>query len=426
MIEIKKPGFVASCALFAVFFSGLMLVPAASDSAKPRNQAARWVGTWASAPQPENPHDSLPAPGFADTTLRQTLHVSLGGERIRVRFSNAFGTTPLKIDSAHVALSMEPGGIEPQTDKALSFDGEPSTSVPPGALAYSDPVDFHLPALADLGITIHLPVAPDGITTHAGSRETSYLLAGNAVSLPDMSRGAHLDHWYFLNGVDVLAADRAAAVAVLGDSITDGRNSTTNGNDRWTDDFARRLHTSPGTSNIGVLNEGIGGNRLVNDGPGPNALARLDRDVLAQSGVRWLIVLEGINDIGARVTSRVANERPATVQEITAAYDQIIVRAHAHNILVLGATILPFEGSFYYSSDGESDRQAVNDWIRTSGRFDGVIDFDAAARDPLDRARLAASVDSGDHLHPGSQGYRLLSDSINLRIFRFSDTARAQ
>jgi lysophospholipase L1-like esterase len=425
MIEIKKPGFAASCALFAVFFCFLVLVPAASDSATPRN-TARWVGTWASAPQPENPRDALPAPRFADTTLRQTLRVSLGGERIRVRFSNAFGTTSLKIDSAHVALSTGPGGIEPETDKALSFDGQPSTSIPPGALVYSDPVDFHLPALADVGITIHLPVAPDGITTHAGSRETSYLLAGNAVSLRDMSRGAHLDHWYFLNGVDVLAADRAAAVAVLGDSITDGRNSTTNGNDRWPDDFARRLRTDPRTSNIGVLNEGIGGNRLVNDGLGPNALARLDRDVLAQSGVRWLIVLEGINDIGARVSNQGANERPATVQEITAAYDQIIVRAHAHNILVLGATILPYEGSFYYSSDGESDRRAVNDWIRTSGRFDGVIDFDAAARDPLDQARLAASVDSGDHLHPGSQGYRLLSDSINLRIFRFRDTAPAQ
>jgi lysophospholipase L1-like esterase len=241
-----------------------------------------------------------------------------------------------------------------------------------------------------------------------------------------MSKGEHVDHWYFLNGIDVFAEHSAAAIVVLGDSITDGRNSTINGNDRWPDDLARRLQANATTAKIGVLNEGIGGNRLVHDRLGPNALARLDRDVIAQSAVRWLIVLEGINDIGTRVSNRSSNERPATAQQMMAAYDQIVLRAHAHDILVFGATILPYEGSFYYSSDGEADRRDVNDWIRSSGRFDGVIDFDAAARDSQDPARLSPSVDSGDHLHPGSQGYKALSDSIDLRLFKLQRTTRPQ
>ena len=387
-------------------------------TAEARAENGHWVGTWASSPQLQDPLDALPSPGFADATLRQIVHVSIGGRRIRVRFSNLFGATPLMIPSAHVALSAGGGVIRPETDKALTFDGRPSARVAPGALLYSDPLDFGLAPLSDLAVTIYLRGAPDGITTHAGARATSYLAAGQSVSAADMSAALHIDHWYFLNGVDVFAKDSAAAIVVLGDSITDGRNSTTNGNGRWPDDLARRLQAARNTVQVGVLNEGIGGNRLVHDGLGPNALARLDRDVLAQSGVRWLIVLEGINDIGTRVSNGDQNEQPATAQDMIAAYGQIILRAHAHRILVYGATLLPYSGAFYYSPDGEADRQAVNRWIRTSGKFDGVIDFDLAARDPRNPSRLAAAEDSGDHLHPADAGYKALADAIDLRLFR--------
>ncbi len=218
-----------------------------------------------------------------------------------------------------------------------------------------------------------------------------------------------MPHWYYLCGVDVDApAAEAAAVAVLGDSITDGRGSPTDGNGRWTDHLARRLHESEGTSFVGVLNEGLGGNRLLNDGLGPNALARLDRDVLAQPGVRWLIVLEGINDLGTR---------SATARDLIGAYEQIIVRAHARGIKAYGATILPCEGSFYFNPELEAARQEVNAWIRGSGRFDAVIDFDAATRDPRKPARLSAVADGGDHLHPGPVGYKIMAGVVDLKLF---------
>jgi len=396
----------------------------AQHAASAHGEKDHWVGTWASSPQLEDPGNALPSPGFADTTLRQVVHVSIGGSRIRVRFSNLFGTTPLTIPSAHVALSAGGSAIHPESDKALTFDGRPSVSVPPGALMYSDPLDFDLVPLSDLAVTIYLRGAPEDITTHAGSRATSYFVAGQSVSSAAMPTAGRIDHWYFLNGVDVLTRDSAAAVAVLGDSITDGRNSTTNGNGRWPDDLARRLQANQNTANVGVLNEGIGGNRLVHDHLGPNALARLDRDILAQSGVRWLIVLEGINDIGTRASNRGQDEHPATVQEIIAAYEQIILRAHAHNILVYGATMLPYEGAFYYSPDGEADRQTINRWIRTSGKFDGVIDFDAVTRDPRNPSHLAPAMDSGDHLHPADAGYKALSDAVDLTLFQASGKAR--
>jgi len=237
------------------------------------------------------------------------------------------------------------------------------------------------------------------------------------VSAADMPAAVRVDHWYFLNGVDVLAKHSAAAAVMLGDSITDGRNSTTNGNGRWPDDLARRLQAEKGTKDVAVLNEGIGGNRLLHDGLGPNALARLDRDVLAQSGVRWLMVLEGINDLGTRAGGQERNEQTATVQDIIAAYEQIILRAHVHNIRVYGATIMPCEGSDYFNIDLEADRQSINNWIRTPGHFDVVIDLDAATRDPQKPSHLSAAADSGDHLHPADAGYRIMADAIDLKLF---------
>jgi len=281
----------------------------------------------------------------------------------------------------------------------------------------SDPLEFDLAPLSDLAVTVRLTGAPVDVTTHPGARATSYLQAGDAVSARDLPHASRVDHWYFLSGVDVLADGSSHAIVALGDSITDGRNSTTNGNGRWTDGLARRLFSDLSTRRVAVLNQGIGGNRLLRDGLGPNALARLDRDVLAQSGVRWLVVLEGINDLGTRGAARANGEPVATVQDVTGAYEQIVLRAHARGIRVYGATLLPYEGAGYFAADGEADRQAINTWIRTSGVFDAVIDFDAAARDARNPSRLRAAADSGDHLHPGDAGYKIMADAIDLALF---------
>jgi lysophospholipase L1-like esterase len=398
---------------------GVALLTAASVAAgagAPAGSALdHWVGTWAASPQRTEERNLPPAPGLADTTLRQIAHVSLGGSRLRLRFSNAFGKTALTLVSAHVAKSAGGSAIDPGTDRPLTFHGRTSVRIPEGALMLSDPLDFEVPPLSDLAVTVYLRGAPEDVTGHPGSRATSYLESGDMVSAAELAKAARVDHWYFLAGIDVAAAPDAAAVVVLGDSITDGRGSTTNGNDRWPDDLARRLHAAGRT--VAVLNAGIGGNRLLRDGLGPNALARLDRDVLAQPGVRWLIVLEGINDIGTRKSAREKGEAWASGDELIAADAQIVARAHARGIRVYGATITPYEGAdFYFTPDGEADRVKVNDWIRTSGAFDAVIDFDAAVRDPKSPSRLSAAADSGDHLHPSPAGYRIMADAVDLEL----------
>jgi len=413
------PNWPTFLAFASRYIKGPPLAPALAQQGRLQaiGKGGRWVGTWASAPQVADAANAPPAPGFADSTLRQIVHVSIGGKQLRVRFSNTAGTTALSIASARVALAGGGSAIRPESDKALTFHGQPSVTIPAGAPMISDPVAFDLAALSDLAVTVHLQGAPNEITTHPGARATSYLQAGDSVSAPDLPTAARTNHWYFLSGVDVLAKSSGAAVVTLGDSITDGRGSTTDQNGRWPDALARRLQANRSTAGIGVLNEGIGGNRVLNDGLGPNVLARLDRDVLSQSGVRWLIVLEGINDMGTRANARARNEQAATARELIGAYEQIILRAHAHNIRVYGATILPCEGSSYFSPDLEADRQAINHWIRTSGRFDGVIDFDAATHDPRKPSQLSAAADSGDHLHPADAGYKIMAEAINLKLF---------
>jgi lysophospholipase L1-like esterase len=413
---VKRKSTFAASLMLAVLAS-LALAPARGSSAD--QNADHWVGTWATSPLlagAQGPNGAHP-PEYKDATLRQIVHVSIGGPSIRVRFSNTFGATPLVISSAHVAVSAGAGAIRPDSDKALTFNGQTSVTIPAGAPAYSDPLDFNLAPLSDLAITIHVDAAPQAITTHQGSSATSYLQSGDAVSSADLSSAMHIPHWYFLEGVDVKSPRAAGAVVTFGDSITDGAFSKQDANSRWPDDLARRLAANKKTSGVGVLNEGIGGNRLLHDIAGPNALARFDRDVLAQSGVRWLVVLEGINDIGYITTAAARNEQPPTSQDLIAAYQQIILRAHAHHIRVYGCTILPFEGAHYYTPQGEVVRQAVNKWIRSSGAFDAVIDLDAATRDAQDPAHLKAGADSGDHLHPGDAGYKVMADAIDLKLF---------
>jgi lysophospholipase L1-like esterase len=401
----------ALCAVAALLAAALPIRARAADR-------ARWVGTWAASPQLTEDENLPPLPGFVDATLRQLVRVSIGGRRMRVRFSNAFGRTALTLGSVRVARSAGGGAIVPATDRTVTFHGQASVTVPEGALAVSDPLDLDLPPLGDLALTVYLRGAPAEVTGHPGSRTTSYLQPGQAVSAPALPDAARVDHWYFLSGIEVEAGPTAAAVAIVGDSITDGRGSTTNGNDRWPDVLARRLQANPGTREVAVLNHGIGGNRLLRDGKGPNALARLDRDVLAQPGVRWLVVLEGTNDLGTAAAARSRGEWGARADDLVAAYEQIVARAHAHGILVYGATIMPFGGFTAYDTPAaEADRQAVNAWIRSSGVFDAVIDFDAVARDPEKPSRLSAAVDGGDHLHPSAAGYRILAEAVDLTLF---------
>jgi lysophospholipase L1-like esterase len=382
-----------------------------------------WVGTWAASPQLTEEENLPPAqPGFSDTTLRQVAHVSLGGQRLRVRFSNAFGETALTLLSAHIARSTGGDAIDVTTDRALAFHGRSSVMIPAGALMISDPLDFDLPPLSEVAVTVHVRGAPEGVTGHPGSRTTSYLLVGDSVAASGLPEAVRVDHWYFLSGIDVVAEPPAAAVAVLGDSIADGRGSTTNGHDRWPDNLARRLQSSEDLDHVAVVNHGIGGNRLLRDGLGPSALARLDRDIVAQPGVRWLIILEGINDIGTRSGLKEEGPSANVAGDIVAAYEQIIVRAHSHGIRVYGATLLPFGGHDGYDTpEGEADRQRVNEWIRTSGRFDAVIDFDRVTRDPEQPARLSGEVDGGDHLHPSAAGYQIMADAVDLDLFRTGD-----
>ena len=413
---MRKP----SAFLVCVFIAALVSIAPAPAGQRAAGGSDIWVATWAAAPQLTEPANLPPAPGFADATLRQVLHVSIGGQRIRVRFSNAFGRTPLTLQAVRVARAAGGGATDAATDRALTFRGRPSVTIPEGALAVSDPVDFDLRPLSDLAVIVRLVGAPADVTGHPGSRTTSYLQAGDATAAADLSAAVRVEHWYFLSGVEVVADSAARAVAILGDSITDGRGSTTDGNNRWPDNLARRLQSAGPTKQVAVLNLGIGGNRLLRDGLGPNALARLDRDVLAQPGVRWLIVFEGINDIGTASGARAKGEPAATGEEIIGAYEQIIERVHALGIRVYGATLMPFEGfaySNYFTPESEAERRKVNEWIRTSGRFDAVIDFDAMTRDPERPSRLSAAVDGGDHLHPSAAGYRIMADAIDLGLF---------
>lgn len=382
-----------------------------------------WVGSWAASQQIPEPQNSLPAAALSDVTVRQIFHLSIGGTTLRVHLSNRFGTEPLHFSSVHIArpLSASSSAIDPASDKALSFAGSEDVTVPAGAEYISDPIRFPAAALSNVAVTFHLDAAPARETGHPGSRATSYYVHGDLVSSATLPDAQHVDHWYQVSGIDVLAAQNSASIVALGDSITDGHASTTNGNDRWTNVLAERLQASSVGRNISVLNQGIGGNHLLTDGLGPNALARFDRDVLAQSGVHWLIVFEGINDLGGLTRNGEVSlaEHALLVHRILGAYQQIIARAHAQGIRVIGATITPDTGSDYYhpGPHSEADRQAINQWIRTPGNFDAVLDFDKAMRDPQHPDRLLPAYDCGDHLHPSPAGYRAMGDAVPLSLF---------
>ena len=403
---------LAACVLVASFTSAQSGAP-----------AQHWVASWATSQQIPEPQNALPPDDLRDATVRQIVHLSLGGPALRVHLSNAFGTQAIHFTSVHIARPVSPANSTtvPGTDRPLTFAGNLDVVVPPGAEFVSDPLDFAAPPLSDIAVTFHLDAPPTIETGHPGSRATSYYVHGDQVSATSLTDPKHIDHWYQLAGIDVPAAPEAASVVALGDSITDGHGATTNGNDRWTDVLAASLQNSPNTHNIGLVNEGIGGNHLLTDGLGPNALSRIDRDVLAPAGVRWVIVFEGVNDLGGLSLKGdlPASDHAAFVQRIIGAYQQIIARAHAHGLLVYGATITPYVGSGYYhpAPPNEADRQQVNQWIRTQGHFDAVIDFDAVVRDPAHPDQLLPAYDSGDHLHPSAAGYKAMGSAVPLTLF---------
>lgn len=393
---------------------------------------SRWVGSWAASQQLVEPENALPTNSARDVTLRQIVHLSLSGTGLRLHLSNRFGTAPLHFTAVHIANSVaaDSAKIVSGTDKALTFSGQLDVTVPAGADYVSDPVEFPVAALSDLAITLHIDAVPGQQTGHPGSRATSYTAQGDIVSASDLPGATRLDHWYFIAGVDVSARAQAAAIVTLGDSITDGHGSTTNGNNRWPDFLARRLQASPATRALAVLNQGIGGNRLLLDGLGPNASARFDHDVLAQAGARYLILLEGINDIGMLTHDGEVSqsEHDALVHRVFVAYQQIITKSHTHGMQVIGATIMPFVGSEFYHPGpaSEADRQAINQWIRAPGHFDAVIDFDRVMRDPEHPDRLLPAFDSGDHLHPSPAGYAAMADAIPLSLFAGDSAAVAE
>ena len=439
--------------LLAATSASLMAAPGAASATGPASAsgtapgatagaATHWVASWGAAMQIPEPQNALPVGDLDHAVLRQLVHLSLGGSQLRIRVSNAFGVVPLRIDSVHVARAISPATsvIDPASDRAVLFAGKESVVVPAGAEYVSDPVTLDVAPLSTLTVTLAIPDAPPQQTGHPGSRATTWVAHGiatwiahgvttSAVQMPEenspdaRSSDAHtVEHWYFLSGVDVAAPEpQAASIIAFGDSITDGHAATTNGDDRWTDDLAARLQANPATRSLSVINTGIGGNHLLTDGLGPNALARFDRDVLARPAAKYLIVLEAINDLGAlsRMPDATAAQHADLQARLIAAYQQIILRAHAAGLTVIGGTLTPYEGSGYYHPDAasEADRQALNAWIRTPGHFDAVVDFDRAVRDPANPARMLPALDSGDHLHPSPAGYKAMADAIPLTLF---------
>jgi lysophospholipase L1-like esterase len=417
-----------SCA--AIFLGALLPLSAASNE--------HWVGTWATAvvtrPQAPRPTagqpaapPTTPAPGgqpaplsLNNQTLREIVHVSIGGSRVRVVLGNEFGTAPLIIGAASIALRDKEAKIAANSSRALVFGGRPSVTIPAGASMISDPVDENVPPMGDLAIDLYLPdeMTPvtSPLTVHAGASQTNYVSStGNFAGSADLPVLTTTPSWYVIERVEVTAPADTGAIVTFGDSITDGARSTPNTNNRWPDHLAKRLLARPGNAKLAILNTGIGGNRLLSDSIanfGINALARFDRDVLAQPGAAYVVVLEGINDIGQGR----ANPVPSAA-DLIAAQQQMIERAHAHGLKIFGATLTPFEGAAYFTPEGEAKRQAINNWIRTSKAYDGVIDFDSATRDPASPGKFLPLYDSGDHLHPNDAGYEAMGKSIDLNLF---------
>ena len=460
-LETPRGSGVAAVSALALAIVCLAIEPGALAQS---GSGDRWVGTWATAEvgRPQNPMPPVPGPApfmannrcpappappvaaapgqtfapppyiqFTNQTLRQIVHTSIGGSRARVVLSNAYGTAPVTIGAAHIALRDKEGAIQAASGHPLTFSGHPTMTIPANAVVYSDPVNLTVPPMSDLAIDLYLPGTtntPASITMHGGALQTSYVSeTGNHTGKATMPAAGRTQSWFMLSRVDVVAPDATGSIVAFGDSITDGSRSTPDTNHRWPDLLASRL-LSDGIK-MGVLNAGIGGNRVLNEasvppgidvravGAGINALARFERHVLAIPGVTHVIVLEGINDIGN------ARQNPTpTADDLIAGHKQLIQQAHARGIRMIGATLTPFWGAAYFTEAGEAKRQAVNEWIRTGNAYDGVIDFDKATRDPGDPKKFLEKYDGCDYLHPSDAGYKAMADAIDLSLFKAGKT----
>lgn len=397
---------------------------AGSASAQDAARPARWITTWAASPMNTQPSDSVWL-GFYNQTVREVVRVSVGGERVRLRLSNEFGSVPVVIDSVHIALAGDGGAIQPGTDRPVTFGGKQAVTLPAGAPVFSDPVDFRVAPLSHLAVSMYFKDRAAIQSYHYEAQQTAYVSSdGDFASDQTMPVEQKFTSHYFLSGVLVeAAAANTRVVVAFGDSITDGYRSTIDGDRRFPDDLAERLYKTPGFETVAVINQGIGGNRVLHDGRGAKALARFDRDVLSIPDVSHVIFLEGINDIGWPDSPIASADEAVTADQLFDGYRQLVERAHLRGIKVIGATLLPFEGTFagislhaYYNPEKEKLRVAVNDWIRTSKVFDGVIDFDALMRDPQHPSRIRAEYDGGDHLHPNDLGYKAMADAIDLGL----------
>lgn len=392
---------------------------AAAPEAPPATQ--QWVASWSASPQPIWEagfalSTNIPA-SLSNQTVRQIARISLGGKRARVVLSNEFGSIPLTLGAAHIALAGGGSGIVAGSDRTLTFGGRETVTIAPGAPAVSDPVDLELAPLAQVAVSIFLSQITPLTTFHWDGKQTAYIAQGNLTAAPLIETAQTLDARLFLSTILVEARPATRVVAAFGDSITDGGGSTSNRNQRWPDLLAQRL----APQDVAVINAGISGARVLSDKMGVNALARFERDVLNQPGLDTVILLMGINDIGWPGSSFTPQDPALAAERLIDGYRQLIARARLHHVRIVGATLTPFEGALqdtglksYYSESKEKTRQAVNRWIRSSGQFDAVIDFDAAMRDPAHTGRLLPAYDCGDHLHPGDAGYRAMAEAIDL------------
>jgi lysophospholipase L1-like esterase len=399
-----------------VLAMGSVLAHAATSKPATTPQTV-WTGSWAASPMAE-----LWTPNNVSdygSTFRNVVHLTLGGSAIRLRISNEFGSTPLALGSVHVALSVGHDAIRPDSDHVVTFGGSETVTIPEGVAIVSDPVAMPVAAFDNLAVSIYIPTqaAISALTYHQIGASSNYKAAGNDTAAFQFDHPGKTESWFLLDGVDVSTGADAATVVTLGDSITDGALSTPDKNARWPDVLAARLHANPATAQIGVLNEGISGNRILHDLIGPNALARLDRDVLAQSGVKYLVVMLGINDIGHTSQPRNPGD-PVDVGQLKWGLAQIAARAHSHGLKVYAATLTPYAGAKYQDAAGSAMRDSVNAFIRTSGVFDAVIDFDKVTRDPVHPQAFLPAYDSGDHLHPNDAGYKAMGESVDLKLFQ--------
>ena len=412
---------VAGAALVAIALSTTWGLAGAHGDDGRKN----WVATWTASSQPPEPPFINPNPAsFSNQTIRQIVHVSLGGSTVRLRLSNEFGRTPLRVGELRVAHHLAGASTVPGSDRPVTVGGQSSFTIPAGAPVLSDPIDIRVPALSNLVVSLYLPDTVTTGTFHSLGVQTTYVTTpGNYTAAMSPPVAATPTSGFFLSGLSVKAGKRSAAIVTLGDSITDGFASTVDANRRWPNVLAARLQARPQYDHLAVANQGISGNRTLHDLIGPNALARFDRDVGATAGAKWVILLEGINNIGIPGAFGLPAEQ-VSASDIINGHRQLIARAKERGLKIYGATLTPFEGTVfpgYFTAAGEAKRQAVNAWIRGSGEFDAVIDFDRVIRDPASPGRMLPAYDSGDHLHPNDAGYQAMANAIDLSLFRNDD-----